>query len=174
MSTAPIVTRPKRRFALAVVGVAGMLLGTWGCARVEVAPPPGQDVEVELLVVEGSDESTLAFVPVFIQGQGPFAFALDTGASNTVVDSALARRLNLQLEDSGVEVSGVFSRQGAKTVRIDNWRMGEVRLASTRAISFEMADEQINMQGLLGSDVLNRFGRVTIDYDQQRLYLRER
>jgi hypothetical protein len=35
-------------------------------------------------------------------------------------------------------------------------------------------NRRLKMRGLLGSDVLSRFGAVTVDYDHQRLALRTR
>jgi predicted aspartyl protease len=40
----------------------------------------------------------LLLIPVTVNGQGPFLFVLDTGATRTMLDRGLADRLQLQSE----------------------------------------------------------------------------
>jgi hypothetical protein len=90
---------------LALLAIA--LLAAAGCRRGAVeqagAPPSqaGDGQTVSLLVLQGPGGSTLALVPVFIDGQGPFAFALDTGASHSVIDKDLAEQLGLPAAGAG-------------------------------------------------------------------------
>ena len=56
--------------------------------------PKGEQT-VKLEVVATSSKPTrhaLALVPVFIDGHGPLPFALDTGASRSLISASLARR----------------------------------------------------------------------------------
>jgi hypothetical protein len=41
----------------------------------------------------GQPDKPLVLLPTFVNGQGPFEFALDTGSSTTVVSPELAHRL---------------------------------------------------------------------------------
>jgi predicted aspartyl protease len=66
----------------------------------EPADPDSAELEVELVIAEGPGDSTLAFVPVFIDDEGPFRFALDTGASDTAVHLPLAEDLGLEMPES--------------------------------------------------------------------------
>ena len=71
---------------------------------------------------------TLALVPVYIHGKGPFAFALDTGASRTVVDRRIAAELGLPAAGPEVPVSGVGGNVAAQPVRVEDWRVDEIEL----------------------------------------------
>jgi hypothetical protein len=66
--------------------------------RRTAAPTAGEEgmQSVPLLVLKGTDGATLALAPVYVDDQGPFAFALDTGASHSVIDEDLADQLVLQ------------------------------------------------------------------------------
>src|SRR5215471_16231077 len=57
--------------------------------------PKGQQ-RVRLRVITAKGRDTIALVPVFINGRGPYPFALDTGASQSLIDSGLARTLGLR------------------------------------------------------------------------------
>jgi predicted aspartyl protease len=133
----------------------------------------GEAVIVPLRVLKGQDGAALAFVPVTIEGQGPFAFVLDTGASNSLVDEDVARKLDLPLVGVAPKVRGVAGSAKAAQVQIQQWSIGDIELPPWTVISMEMkihADGSAAV-GLLGSDVLSQFDVVTVDYDRQKLIL---
>jgi hypothetical protein len=141
------------------------------------AEAPGADapLEVPLDVVEGGNGGTLAFVPVTIHGQGPFTFALDTGASHSVVDAGIAEQIGLEHTDAPAEVTGVAGAATATPVQVDHWQVGGVDLGARTVLALDLAHNGgLSLQGLLGSDVLNEFGTVTVDYDAATLTLRPR
>jgi predicted aspartyl protease len=113
---------------------------------------------------------------VFIGGHGPFAFALDTGASHSVIDQDLADRLGLPSAGPAVEVTGVAATAEAGQVRVGGWRVGDVLLPGDTVVTIGLSEpnRRLKMRGLLGSDVLSRFGAVTVDYDHQKLLLHAR
>jgi hypothetical protein len=53
-----------------------------------------------IATVEGKREGKLIFVPLQVNGKGPFWFCVDTGASHTVLDPALAKELHLKIIES--------------------------------------------------------------------------
>jgi hypothetical protein len=141
------------------------------------AEAPGADapLEVPLDVVEGGNGGTLAFVPVTIHGQGPFTFALDTGASHSVLDAAIAEQIGLEQADAPAEVTGVVGGAEAVPVHVDDWQVDGVDLGARPVLTLALAPGNgIGLQGLLGSDVLSEFGAVTVDYDAATLTLRPR
>lgn len=98
-------------------------------------------------------------VSVFVNGQGPFDFVFDTGASQTAVFRNLARR-------SGVEQAigperRVFSFAGfavQPTTRIDLVMLGPDRFADVPALLFDDWDNQdATPQGVLGLDIIARY-----------------
>ena len=75
-----------------------------------------------------------------------------------------------------MEMTGVVTTTEAHQVRVGVWRVGDVELPKHKlvALSLSEPDRRQKLRGLLGSDVLRRFGAVRMDYDNQRLTLRTR
>lgn len=163
------------------------LLALTACA-VQVADDPlEQDQElveevpeganrIPLDVQEGPGGQILAFVPVTIGGEGPFPFALDTGASSTSVDRDISGELGLPESGPARDVTGVGGATEAVMVQVDDWQLGEVELATQEVIALDLpdADRGIGLAGLLGSDILDDFGRITIDYEEEVLIVEPR
>jgi hypothetical protein len=110
--------RPRQalRFFLAV-----SLFAAPGCWRGAENSIPSGAHEIAMVVLKGPRHETLALVPVFIGDKGPFAFALDTGASRTVVDRRIAAELGLPVAGGEVQVSGVGGNAVAQPVRVDRF-----------------------------------------------------
>ena len=181
-----------KRASLAAAGAAA-IIGTTGCgsadpprhAKREAAiTPSGKHVKLEtggvpkgqrsvrLVVITTPSHETLALVPVRINGRGPFPFAVDTGASSSLVDARLARKLHLADEGSAGLLSGIAgSARGSKT-HLRDWSIGKVRLPTAAIAVLKLAGpDGKGPAGLLGSDVLSRFGKVAVDYEHSRLVL---
>jgi hypothetical protein len=115
----------------------------------------------------------LASVSVLVNGQGPFRFAIDTGAGGCArIDAAVAKRLGLPVV--GVARIGDPSGKNMKTadvVRIDSLAIGGARFsgltASTGDLGARMGEP---VDGILGfglfSDCL-----LTLDYPGLRMTL---
>jgi predicted aspartyl protease len=178
-----MTTRRALVFSLLAVLVAPLLAA---CVVVGSAPDPGApepvpapDVgelpTVPLRVLEAPG-ATLALVPVTIAGQGPYLFALDTGASSTVLDTTIADELGLQRTGEQREVSGVIGQQRVELVHVEQWQLGDVDLGATDIALLDLPSPTRGdgLQGLLGSDVLSNFDYVVVDYDDRRLGLAPR
>lgn len=169
------VRRPAANRTWLVVFLAVSFSLLVGCHRGEpkVGPAAGGAQNVGLYVVQGPDGSTLAFAPVFINGQGPYAFALDTGASHSVIDEDLAEELGLPSAGPDIEITGVAATAEARQVKVGEWRVGGVELPGHRVVALSLSEpnRRMKIRGLLGSDALSRFGAVIVDYRQQRLTL---
>lgn len=153
----------------------GLGLGSCGPATV-VGSANVQELVVPLQVIQGPRGSVLALVPVYIRDQGPFAFALDTGASQSLVDREIVDSLGLPVIGETREITGVAGVTSAELIRLEEWRVAEVPLPETTAITLDLPEPSSGqaLRGLLGSDILSRFGAITVDYEQQRLILRSR
>jgi predicted aspartyl protease len=116
----------------------------------------------------------VAVVGVAIGGRGPFRFALDTGASSSLLDAAVATRLGLRpLPGNPERVHGVAGVIDARRIRIASWHVGSVPLPSTVILTADVSfGPGVAAAGLLGSDVLSAFRAVTIDYRNGTLTLR--
>jgi predicted aspartyl protease len=132
----------------------------------------GSSQAVKLRVVSGPG-GVFAFLKVYIRGKGPFAFTVDTGASHSVVDYDVVRKLGLKTIGDPVTVTGITCRGTAGRLRMAKWRAGAVTLPATEIQTIDMPEPGggIEIDGLLGSDVLSTFGAITVDYRSERLVL---
>jgi predicted aspartyl protease len=120
--------------------------------------------KVDVRILKGKRGATIALVPVKIDGKGPFAFALDTGAAKSAIDTKLAKRLNLQQVATEHHVEGVSGSVKAKIVKIDSWKVGSIDLHSDTVASLNLFGGNKGPAGLFGSDVLSRFSSICLDY----------
>jgi hypothetical protein len=154
-------------------------------------PKGEQTVKVQVVADKGTKRSAMALVPVYIDGHGPYPFALDTGASSSLIPASLAHKLKLPEVGSPETVSGITGSSQAVRVRIDNWRAGSVPLPPTLISAMEDSSESTTAEegqgskgppnapvhrvagpmGLLGSDVMSRYGKIAVDYDKGLLIL---
>jgi hypothetical protein len=132
-------------------------------------------LRVELDIVKHGRQ-VLALVPVTIDGKGPWSFALDTGASQSLVDSQVAAELSVQETGAKQKIAGVTSVKKLKSIAVKDWRIGDVKLPATTVIEANLPFGNANggVQGLLGSDMLSQFDVVTIDYANGVLVLHHR
>lgn len=139
-----------------------------GCASEE---PASGSVATVAMRVRRSGALVFEYVPVCIDGKGPFPFILDTGASISVVDTALARTLQLAPSGSPQVGSGVNCVARIQPSQVARWSLGRVPLASQRVavITIPLFGAENAPAGLLGSDVLSRFGSIRLDFRSQAL-----
>jgi hypothetical protein len=145
-------------------------------------PKGEQTVPIKVIAQKGPQRAAMALVPVRIDGRGPFLFALDTGATTSLVPAALAEKLHLHKEGAPQRIEGVTGGGKAYPVRIDNWSAGSVSLPPSIVAALESSSPEPpaavkgkggvhGPQGLLGSDVLSRYGKIAVDYDRSLLVL---
>lgn len=164
--------RPPGRLALMLLSLALLLsLELAGCSMPSGLPFTGvsasaTSVTIPAEIRHGDDGSALVVVQLTINGKGPYAFALDTGASLSLIDSDLAQQLRLPVAGPPVDVSGVGGKQRVTPVRVSVWALGAAILPERVITSAALPDlrRSAGVVGLLGSDVLSTFSSVTIDY----------
>jgi len=149
-------------------------------AKLSTAGTPQGEQTVKIEVVATSarpTRQTLALVPVFIDGHGPLPFALDTGASRSLISATLAAQLHLPARGSAGMLQGVTGDASAENFAVSSWRAGTITLPPSMiaAIGSPAAGAAVTKLhgpvGLLGSDVLSRYGKIAIDYDKGLLVL---
>src|SRR5205085_12695326 len=74
------------------IGVNGRPIGKLSTPG---TPKGEQTVRIDVIAKTGAQRAALALVPVYVHNRGPFLFALDTGASRSLVSSGLVRELHL-------------------------------------------------------------------------------
>jgi hypothetical protein len=136
----------------------------------EASPRPPRGIRLRVVSGPGG---VFAFLKVYIGGKGPFAFTVDTGASHSVVDYDVVRKLGLATIGRPVTVTGITCRGEAGRLRMAKWRAGGIRLPAAEIQTIDMPEPGggIEIDGLLGSDVLSTFGAITVDYRKERLLL---
>ena len=121
-----------------------------------------------------AEEKPLVLVPVRMNGDGPFHFAVDTGASTTVVSPELARQLGIRgarvakMTGGGGRLSGLFGRTGPVGVGSAEVEEMDVVVGPFLTPLSEVVGTKLD--GILGYNFLRRF-RVTLDYPSARLGL---
>ena len=115
-------------------------------------------------------------IPVYINGEGPLDFALDTGATFTCVDRAVSERLRLP-SPRGVRGMGANSQSAGqmRLVRLDSVRVGSARASGLMGCELDLAHATqlgIEIEGLLGLNFLKAF-HVTLDFERSVMSLRK-
>lgn len=159
-----------RRRAVTVIGAS---LATAGCAATasHVGPPilinladqaPTEDTAA---LGSASDVASRMTAPVFINGQGPFDFVVDTGANRTVISRELSQQLRLPSAGKA-QIHGIAGVEPSETAIIDRLDVGKVSSRRLRAPTLDRA--RLGADGLMGVDVLkNR--RVAMDFKRNFL-----
>ena len=137
-------------------------------------PTPAQFVKdirakAELAIV-ARQGGVVAYAPIKFDGSGTQRFVVDTGAAVSIVSPLLARSLHLANAHRSVEFSGAFGCPVNLTeVKSGRWTLGSASLPPQLVGSIPAAG--LRIAGLVGSDVLSRFGAVVIDYRAARILL---
>ena len=96
-------------------------------------------------------------VPVQVNGQGPYAFIVDTAASRTVISPALAQALHLPLmEDRVGNLAGAGGATLTAVFQIGSLRFAGHEWAMGPALALPPGGTAPEFAGILGLDVLAR------------------
>ena len=140
-----------------------------GCA---VPPVLDDDNALAVIPLEIGSEGHI-IVPVLLNDHGPFRFALDTGASISVVFDTTREKAGIGLtEGRRVVIQGMISSGTFPTATIDELRSGseswtDIRVASLPAGT--LVSKEID--GILGIDFLRRYAvGVSVRDQVVRLY----
>src|SRR5438105_2866151 len=98
-----------------------------GCGGGGSSDAPLGQFEVALDVVKHGKQ-VIALVPVTINGRGPYTFALDTGASQSLVDSTVAKQLGVEKTGDSHRVAGITNVTRVQTIEVKHWSVGKVKL----------------------------------------------
>ena len=126
----------------------------------QATPPPLGGAKLETAF----DEARRMVVPVHINGQGPFGFVVDTGASSSVVSDDLARVCNLP-SAGRADVHGIAGAEPADLATIRRLAVGSV--ASSGLTMPVLPRARLGADGLLGVDIL-RGRSMVLNFAQNR------
>lgn len=113
-------------------------------------------------------------VPVTLNGEGPFDFILDTGASMTMVLPGISSKTGLTMTGKTIPIAGVGGMSRAELAKVD---IIGLKAAKVRSLNVAVHDVDAiragGFAGLLGQDFLNNFV-TNIDPSTQTLSLKKR
>ncbi len=99
-------------------------------------------------------------IPVYVNGNGPFDFIVDTASTNTVLFASLVETLDLPLEEDAL-ANVIFSLgeqqipvREIQSIRINRLERHDIKVAL--APDWDIPDQE-NPAGLLGADFLSRY-----------------
>ncbi|HVT42337.1 MAG TPA: aspartyl protease family protein [Acidimicrobiales bacterium] len=141
-----------------------------GCGGAATTSGGATSVPITVSTVAGQVAESLN---VCLAGKGPYPFVLDSGAGQSTIDAGLARRLHLAAAGPASQFAGVGCTGTARPVSSGSWSLDGVALAPQQltAATLPQVGGKGEPVGLLGSDVLSRFGAVRIDFGAGRLVL---
>lgn len=115
-------------------------------------------------------------VPVTVNGEGPFEFVLDTGATMTCIAESLADSLELPALPGAVGMgAGIGSSGRLRLVRFDSLRVSGASATELPGCAVDLTQIRelgLDAHGLLGLNFLKSF-RVTLDFDRSVLTLQQ-
>lgn len=155
-----------------------ILLALWAAAcemgthsRVEM-PADSAAGQISFRLAGPGDAAII--VPVYINGEGPQQFVLDTGATLTCLNESLADTLNLPEKRGQIGFGATVS--GARRMRlvgVDSLRIGDVKAFDLTACTLDLdhfRQAGLRVDGLLGLNFLKSF-RMTLDFESRQLRL---
>jgi hypothetical protein len=163
-----------RRNAMAGLGGAGLAAFGWREAVAQaplgsrlpppVASPPGDQ---GAFLETAFDNASRVTVPVYLNGQGPFAFVVDTGANKTVVSTEVAEACRLTFAGQA-QVHGIIALQPAPLVKVGRLRVGDV-VSSGLKLPCILRD-LLGADGILGLDMF-KGRRLTLGFRGSTFHL---
>ena len=113
--------------------------------------------------------SKLVTVGVCLGTSGPYPFVVDTGSTTSIIDSGLASTLHLKAAGSAT-LGGLGCAESGNMVSAPDMSAGHIPLAAQSLVSASLSDwAGQSVDGVLGSDVLGRFGAVKLDLPKATL-----
>jgi hypothetical protein len=115
--------------------------------------------------------NSLLRVKVCLDDHGPFTFVVDSGAEGTALASSVSGQLHLPIGGVSEKFSGLSGSAKLAPREVKQWSMGGLPLARQVIYAGSLAGLGGNDQpaGLLGSDVLSRFGVIRFDFADKLL-----
>ncbi len=164
------------RFVSTWIGV--VLLATQQAALSEgtalLAADAGPDVTAEPLFAVPTLEDRIGRImaPVYINGQGPFSFLVDTGATHSVIAPRVVSALGLSPSAlPTMTLHGVTGSEDVTSIQIDSLRAGAI-VVRNRSLPVVTSHVFANADGILGMEVFDRMC-LHADFADDRISITE-
>lgn len=135
------------------------------CLAAKDAPPGGAKIRFR------PNEAGRIYVYVCINGRGPVAFILDTGAESTFINDGVLKGFGVDFRDAptigfrGVSGGGIAKVVKLHSLQVEGARLGPIYVAAAPQQFFGEEHGPLPIIGLLGQDFLKEF---FVDIDLQR------
>ncbi len=152
-------------FGAAFAGVAGYAVANNPPTVRPAAglPPPAPPDELLFATKTTLDRIGRIMAPVMVNGQGPFRFVVDTGASHSTLAPHLAERLKIApIEGETVTLNGVTGSAIVPLVRVERIEAGALRLENL-SLPVVLTSIMANADGILGVASLTE-QRIEVDF----------
>lgn len=110
--------------------------------------------------------------PVYVNGVGPFAFIVDTGASSTVIAPRVVRRLSLPVDPANSKLlRGITGSEIVPTVLVNDISAGGIKLVNS---SLPVVEPRVfaDADGIFGADAFAR-GCLIVNFVRGRLAIHD-
>lgn len=164
-----ITARGQTTRATRLVG-ASRRIDPAGCSRSR--PAPGSPSVLKVRIVH-LGKGAVALASVCIEGTGPFPFLIDSGSARSVIDTQLSQRFHMRRVGAPEQAAGIGCSATVVPRQVSSWAVGGdiLKPQSLLSTSLPKLDASQPLAGVIGSDVLSRFGSVRIDYRTQTMSL---
>jgi hypothetical protein len=157
-----------RRMTWATIGLA---LSAAAIAQPQIAETKPEDFVY--VAATAQDRVGRVMTPVFVNGVGPFAFVVDTGASSSVIAPRIARRLSLEVDAAQPKLlRGITGSELVPTVNVSRITAGGITLENSRLPVVEprvFADAD----GIFGADAFGR-GCLVVSFQRAKVAILEK
>ncbi|MBD2476352.1 MULTISPECIES: retropepsin-like aspartic protease [Nostocaceae] len=97
---------------------------------------------------------------VYINGEGPFTFVLDTGAYTIAVSQSIAQKLGIDTRNAPTaEVFGLGGRETVKKIKLNRLQIQQHQVTEIDAVVVEQSNilKLPGVQGIIGQNFLNQY-----------------
>lgn len=116
----------------------------------------------------------LLLIEVRINGEGPFRFLVDTGATSTVISNILLSKLKITpIATSVTRCVGGEGRIGSQLCKLSSLEIGDLKIRNLPVSSFDNAIFAELIDGVLSTSTLSDF-IITLDYGDRKILLTPR
>jgi Tfp pilus assembly protein PilF/predicted aspartyl protease len=116
----------------------------------------------------------LMLIEVRVNGEGPFRFLVDTGATSTVISNTLLSQLKITpIATSITRCVGGEGRIGSQLCKLSSLEIGDLKIKNVPVSSFDNAIFAELIDGVLSTSTLSDF-LITLDYSDHRILLNPR
>jgi hypothetical protein len=149
---------------------ASRLIEPAGCPRSQLGVGGPSVLPIKIVQL---GKGAVVLANVCVDGVGPFPFVVDSGSALSVIDTQLSKRFHLHQVGAPEKAAGIGCSATVVPKQVSSWSLGSLALRSQAVLSASLPnlDARQPLDGVIGSDVLSRFGAVRIDYRTQTMSL---